>query len=85
MRDLDEKFFRDTWESVFSSNRLFLYDHWGSLDSDVLSNRIRYLVRSCGVQWIVLDHLSIMVSGVSEGDERRLIDNIMTQMGSLVE
>ena len=84
-KDLDEKFFRDTWESVFASNHLFLYDHWGSLDSDLLSNRIRYLVRSCGVQWIVLDHLSIMVSGVSEGDERRLIDNIMTQMRCLVE
>jgi twinkle protein len=55
------------------------------MDSDILSNRIRYLNRSCGVNWIVLDHLSIMVSGVQEGDERRLIDNIMTQMRSLVE
>ena len=83
--NLDEKFRRDIWESVFADNRLYLYDHWGSVDVEVLSNRIRYLVRSCSVGWIVLDHLSIMVSGVEGGDERRLIDNIMTTLRKLVE
>jgi twinkle protein len=43
------------------------------------------LVRSCNVGWIVLDHLSIMVSGIEGGDERRLIDNIMTTLRSLAE
>jgi twinkle protein len=46
----------------------------------IFGNRIRYLVRSCNVGWIVLDHLSIMVSGIEGGDERRLIDNIMTTL-----
>jgi len=84
-KDLDEEFRRHIWEKVFADNRLYLYDHWGSLDADVLSSRIRYLVHSCDVSWIVLDHLSIMVSGIEGGDERRLIDNIMTQLRSLVE
>ena len=84
-KNLDEKFRRELWEQVFSDNRLYLYDHWGSVDVDVLSNRIRYLVRSCGVGWVVLDHLSIMVSGIEGGDERRLIDNIMTTLRKLVE
>ena len=84
-KDLDEKFLRDIWESVFAANHLYLYDHWGSVDVEILSNRIRYLVRSCGVGWIVLDHLSIMVSGIEGGDERRLIDNIMTTLRSLAE
>jgi twinkle protein len=83
--DLNEEFKRNIWEKVFADNRLYLYDHWGSLDADVLSSRIRYLVHSCDVSWIVLDHLSIMVSGIEGGDERRLIDNIMTQLRSLVE
>ena len=83
--NLDEKYFRGIWESVFSSNRLFLYDHWGSIDIEVLSNRIRYMVRSCAVTWVVIDHLSIMVSGIEGGDERRLIDNIMNKLRSLAE
>lgn len=62
-----------------------LYDHWGSTDSDNLMNRIRYLVRGCECDFIVLDHLSIVVSGVEEGDERRLIDNTMTKLRALVE
>jgi twinkle protein len=38
-----------------------------------------------GCNWIFLDHLSIVVSGMGEGDERRLIDNTMTSLRSLVE
>ena len=84
-KNLDEKYLRDTWEAVFADNRLYLYDHWGSVDVNLLSTRIRYLARSCNVGWIVLDHLSIMVSGIEGGDERRLIDNIMTTLRSLAE
>lgn len=62
-----------------------LYDHWGSTDSENLMNRIRYMVRGCECDFIVLDHLSIVVSGVEEGDERRLIDNTMTKLRALVE
>jgi twinkle protein len=48
-------------------------------------NRIRYMVRGCGCQYIVLDHLSIVVSGLGDGDERRLIDNTMTKLRALVQ
>jgi len=33
----------------------------------------------------VLDHISIVVSGDKEGDERRNIDNLMTTLRSMVE
>ena len=85
MDNLEEKFLRDIWEKTLNTGRLFLYDHWGSMDGDVLSNRIRYLARSCNVSWIVVDHISIMVSGIESGDERRLIDNLMTKLRSLAE
>jgi twinkle protein len=71
------------WKTI--SEKAFFYDHWGSLDGENLFQRIRYLVHACGCQWIVLDHLSIMVSGDEEGDERRKIDNLMTRLRSLVE
>jgi twinkle protein len=86
LRDnLEEKFLRDIWEKTLNTGRLFLYDHWGSMDGEVLSNRIRYLARSCNVSWIIVDHISIMVSGIESGDERRLIDNLMTKLRSLAE
>jgi twinkle protein len=76
---------RAIWEDYYFTRRLYFYDHWGSVDVAVLSNNIRYFVRHFNVGWIVLDHLSIMVSGVEGGDERRLIDNIMTTLRSLAE
>ena len=73
------------WKQTAGSGRLYLYDHWGSTDSENLLARVRYLARGCGCRWIVLDHLSIVVSGIGDGDERRLIDNTMTALRSLVE
>ena len=82
---LQEDEMRTSWEATAGSNRLYLYDHWGSTDSDNLISRLRYLSRGCNCTYLVLDHISIVVSGQSEGDERRLIDNTMTKLRCLVE
>ena len=37
--------------------------------------------KAMDVDYVVLDHLSIIVSGMGEGDERRMIDNTMTKLG----
>lgn len=76
---------RKGFDATVGSGRCFLYDHFGSLDSDNLVARVRYLTRGCGCGWIILDHLSIVVSGIGDGDERRLIDNTMTALRSLVQ
>jgi twinkle protein len=76
---------RKAFEATVGSGRLFLYDHFGSLEPENLLNRMRYMVTGCGCNYIFLDHLSIVVSGLESGDERRFIDNTMTQLRSLVE
>ena len=81
--DATEK--RAAFEATVGSGKCFLYDHFGSLDSDNLVNRMRYMITGCGCEYIFLDHLSIVVSGIESGDERRFIDNTMTKLRSLVE
>ena len=76
---------RHAFINTVGSGRVFMYDHWGSTDSDNLLSKIRYLVRGCGCDYIILDHISIVVSGLEGGDERRMIDNTMTALRSLVE
>jgi twinkle protein len=61
------------------------YDHFGSTSSDDLLNKIRYMVKGLDCKVIFLDHISIVISGLADGDERRLIDNTMTQLRQLVE
>ena len=74
----------EAYQTVIKDNLVF-YDHFGSLDNDNLLNRIRYMVRSLGCRFIVLDHISLVVSGLDGGDERRNLDNAMTRLRSLVQ
>lgn len=76
---------KEAFDATCGTGRLFLYDHWGSSDIDALIGKIRYLAVSCECDYIVLDHVSIVVSGLGDGDERRLIDNLATKLRSLVE
>ena len=73
------------FEDTVGSGCFFMYDHWGSIQSDNLLGRVRYMAKCMDVEYVVLDHLSIVVSGLGDGDERRLIDNTMTKLRSLVE
>lgn len=82
---VDESSLRNAFDGTVGSGRVFLYDHWGSSDIDNLLSRVRFLAKGCGCNWIILDHLSIVVSGMDSGDERRLIDNAMTMLRTLVE
>jgi twinkle protein len=43
------------------------------------------MAKSLDCKWIFLDHLSILVSGQDDGDERKSIDVLMTKLRSLVE
>ena len=63
---------------------LFLFDGFGSFDPDIIYNRIEYLATGLECKVIILDHLSILLSGL-DGDERRMIDTTMTRLRSLVE
>lgn len=66
--------------------RMWFYDHFGSLESGALLTKLRFLATVCKVDFIVLDHISIVVSGVeSSQGERKDIDVLMTRLRSLVE
>ena len=85
-RSVDVNNYREAYDHI--APKLYLYDNFGSTDINELYDKIRYLVRGVDCDVIVLDHLSMVVSGVSssqESDERRMIDNLMTGLRSLVE
>jgi twinkle protein len=66
---------------------MYFYDHFGSLDSEHLLSKLRYMAQVLGCDFIILDHISIVISGQessSEG-ERKDIDRLMTKLRQLVE
>jgi twinkle protein len=78
--------FEDAFNLTLGTGRAYAYNHFGSLDSEVLLNRVRYLVRAHGCTTVFLDHVSMVVSGADlDADERRLLDRTMTMLKSLTE
>jgi len=76
---------RGYWERTLGSGRIFMFDHWGSTSEDNLLGRIRYMAKGLDCKWIILDHLSIVVSDQDNGDERKAIDSIMTNLRKIVQ
>lgn len=73
------------YQQTLGTDRVFLFDHFGSSDVDNIVSRVRYLARVAGCEYIFLDHISIIVSAQSNGDERKAIDEIMTKLRTLVQ
>lgn len=71
------------YDSMQSSGRLFLNDHFGMLDWDSIRESIRFLHHSEGVNIFYLDHLTALASG--SDDERVELERIMAEVGSLVK
>jgi twinkle protein len=75
---------RQFWEATLGTGRYYLFDHWGSTSADNLLSRVRYMAKALDCEYIILDHLSIVVSSQENGDERKAIDEIMTRLRTLV-
>jgi twinkle protein len=75
---------KEAYDQTLADWNLFLFDGFGSYDPDVIYNRVEYLALGLDVRVVFLDHLSILLSGL-DGDERRMIDQTMTRLRSLVE
>ena len=72
------------FDNTIAKWNLFLYDGFGSVNPDVIYNRVEYLAKGLDCRIIFVDHLSILISGM-DGDERRMIDKTMTRLRTLVE
>ncbi len=66
-------------------NKLWIHAHFGTSDIEEIFSKLRFMIIGCNCKWIIIDHLHMLVSSVTEGDERRAIDSIMTRLRSIVE
>ena len=80
----EQKF--DAYQKVVKrDNRLHFYTHFSSDDPDAILDSIRFMAGACECRFIFLDHITMLVSGTADGDERRLLDYISTKLAGMVE
>ena len=71
----------DAYKAVMDTDRVVIWDHFGSNDIEVVLAKIRHMA-ALGCRYIMVDHLSIIVSDHS-GDERKQLDEISTKIKTL--
>lgn len=81
-KTISQEEFKKSFDKI--KNNVFFFKHFGSTESDNLLNKIRFLIRGCDCDFVILDHINIVVSAL-EGDERKLLDATMTNLRTLVE
>jgi len=59
-------------------------EHFGSIVSDKLMVKLRYLATVKRCDFICIDHLSMVISGLATSDERKEIDMLMTKLAAFV-
>ena len=84
----DEEF-DGAFKATVGNGRLYMFDHFGSIDPDNLYAKFRYMAVSLKVDFILFDHVSMVVSGLSQNEtgesERRLIGIIETKLRQLIQ
>ena len=76
---------REAFDETMGKKRIYLFDHFGSNEIDEVVNRVRYFAKVLGCKYVVIDHITIIVSSQQSGDERRSLDEIMTRLRTLVQ
>jgi twinkle protein len=64
-------------------DNVYLYDHFGVCDYDLVEASIRFMVHAYGVRIFYLDHLTAFAAGAE--DERKELERIMGRLGGLVK
>jgi len=75
----------ELFDKVIQKGRVFIHSHLGATNIDEIFSKLRYMIVGCECEWIVVDHLHMLVNCLTESDERRGIDQLMQRLRSLVE
>ncbi|SHH47705.1 toprim domain-containing protein [Bradyrhizobium erythrophlei] len=65
--------------------RLHMYSHFGSDDPTIILDTIRFLVTACDCKFVILDHITLVVTGLAGDDERKTLDMLSTRLAMMVE
>ena len=81
-----EEEYKQSYKDTVGSGRYFFFDHFGSNTIDNVLARVRYFAKAAKCKYVILDHISILVSSQEHSfDERRTIDECMTKLRTLVQ
>lgn len=71
---------KEYYDRTLGTGRIHFYSGFGENNIDKVIGSIKYMAKALDCKIIFLDHISIIVSGQDNGDERKALDEIATKL-----
>jgi hypothetical protein len=72
----------EAYNNLINNDNLVMLDHFGSLRISEFMNKIKHMHLVEGCRYIIVDHLSMLLSGLEVTDERKELDVAMTSLAA---
>lgn len=69
-------------DDIVNNDQLVMLGHFGSLPVSELMSKVKHMHLVEGCNFILLDHLSMVISGSNVTDERKELDIVMTELAA---
>lgn len=70
------------YDDIVNNDKLVMLSHFGSMPVSELMNKIKHMHLVEGCKYILLDHLSMVISGLETDNERKQLDIVMTELAA---
>ena len=70
------------YDEIVNNDMLVMLSHFGSLPVSELMSKIKHMHLVEGCKYILLDHLSMVISGLETDNERKQLDIVMTELAA---
>ena len=73
---------QQAYDEIVNNDQLIMLGHFGSLPISELMSKIKHMHLVEGCKYIMLDHLSMVISGSQVENERKELDMVMTELAA---
>lgn len=75
---------RKAFDETIGTNRVFIYDSFGTTDLDTIKNTIRYMVKGKDCKYIFLDHITALGDGLEDGNNvNQYMRKVVSELANL--
>ena len=82
--EYSEEDFNEALEAVTNSNRVYIYEGFGTCDLDTIKNQIRYMVKGKDCKYVFLDHITALGDGIEDGNNvNQYMRKVVSELANL--
>lgn len=75
---------RKAFDETVGTDRVFIYDSFGTTDLDTIKNTIRYMVKGKDCKFIFLDHITALGDGLEDGNNvNQYMRKVVSELANL--